>query len=78
MLRFILGKSGSGKSTETLKIAGELADSNLPVMLIVPDQSTFECEKTLLDVFGAHRSLPLRQPVGARVIVGKRGFDWTR
>ena len=46
MLRFILGKSGSGKSTETLKIAGELADSNLPVMLIVPDQSTFECEKT--------------------------------
>ena len=53
MLRFILGKSGSGKSTETLKIAGELADSNLPVMLIVPDQSTFECEKTLLDVFGA-------------------------
>lgn len=48
MLRFILGKSGSGKSTETLKIAGELADSNLPVMLIVPDQSTFECEKTCL------------------------------
>ena len=48
MLRFILGKSGSGKSTETLKIAGELADSNLPVMLIVPDQSTFECEKTLM------------------------------
>lgn len=44
MLRFILGKSGSGKSTETLKIAGKLADSNLPVMLIVPDQSTFECE----------------------------------
>lgn len=48
MLRFILGKSGSGKSTETLKIAGELADSNLPVMLIVPDQSTFECEKPCL------------------------------
>lgn len=56
MLRFILGKSGSGKSTETLKIAGELADSNLPVMLIVPDQSTFECEKTLLDVFGAKKA----------------------
>lgn len=56
MLRFILGKSGSGKSTEALKIAGELADSNLPVMLIVPDQSTFECEKTLLDVFGAKKA----------------------
>ena len=56
MLRFILGKSGSGKSTETLKIAGELADRNLPVMLIVPDQSTFECEKTLLDVFGAKKA----------------------
>ena len=56
MLRFILGKSGSGKSTETLKIAGELADSNLPIMLIVPDQSTFECEKTLLDVFGAKKA----------------------
>ncbi len=56
MLRFILGKSGSGKSTEILKIAGELADSNLPVMLIVPDQSTFECEKTLLDVFGAKKA----------------------
>lgn len=56
MLRFILGKSGSGKSTETLKIAGELADSDLPVMLIVPDQSTFECEKTLLDVFGAKKA----------------------
>ena len=56
MLRFILGKSGSGKSTETLKIAGELADNNLPIMLIVPDQSTFECEKTLLDVFGAKKA----------------------
>ena len=56
MLRFILGKSGTGKSTETLKIAGELADRNLPVMLIVPDQSTFECEKTLLDVFGAKKA----------------------
>ena len=56
MLRFILGKSGSGKSTEALKIAGELADNNLPVMLIVPDQSTFECEKTLLDVFGAKKA----------------------
>lgn len=56
MLRFILGKSGSGKSAEALKIAGELADNNLPVMLIVPDQSTFECEKTLLDVFGAKKA----------------------
>lgn len=56
MLRFILGKSGSGKSTEALRIAGELADNNLPVMLIVPDQSTFECEKTLLDVFGAKKA----------------------
>ena len=56
MLRFILGKSGSGKSTETLRIAGELADNNLPIMLIVPDQSTFECEKTLLDVFGAKKA----------------------
>lgn len=56
MLRFILGKSGSGKSTEALRIAGELADNNLPIMLIVPDQSTFECEKTLLDVFGAKKA----------------------
>lgn len=56
MLRFILGKSGSGKSVEALKIAGELADNNLPIMLIVPDQSTFECEKTLLDVFGAKKA----------------------
>lgn len=56
MLRFILGKSGSGKSTEALRIAGELTDNNLPVMLIVPDQSTFECEKTLLDVFGAKKA----------------------
>lgn len=56
MLRFILGKSGSGKSTEVLRIAGELADNDLPIMLIVPDQSTFECEKTLLDVFGAKKA----------------------
>ena len=56
MLRFILGKSGSGKSTEALRIVGELADNNLPIMLIVPDQSTFECEKTLLDVFGAKKA----------------------
>lgn len=56
MLRFILGKSGSGKSTEALRIAGELADNNLPIMLIVPDQSTFEFEKTLLDVFGAKKA----------------------
>ena len=56
MLRFILGKSGSGKSTETLKIAGELADSNLQVMLIVTDKRKFECEKNMLDVIGEKKA----------------------
>lgn len=56
MVRFILGRSGTGKSTQAMKILGEAAEQNQPAMLIVPDQSTFECEKTLLDKFGPKTS----------------------
>ncbi len=57
MLRFILGKSGSGKTTLIHnKICQLVQDGNDKIMLIVPDQSSFETEKAFLDLLGAKNS----------------------
>ncbi len=57
MLRFILGKCGSGKTTCIYdKICELVKNGNDKIILIVPDQSSFETEKAFLDLLGAKNS----------------------
>ncbi|MBQ5397873.1 MAG: PD-(D/E)XK nuclease family protein [Ruminococcus sp.] len=57
MLHFILGKSGSGKTREALNIITSLRKSgNKRLMLLVPDQSSFDTETALLHKLGALES----------------------
>ncbi len=53
MLHFILGRVSSGKTTYLHKKLGEIIDSNSKdVILIVPEQFTFETDKGILDTLG--------------------------
>ncbi|MBE6787078.1 MAG: hypothetical protein E7537_01885 [Ruminococcaceae bacterium] len=52
MLQFIFGPVRSGKTTKILSIANELIQNNKKCIIIVPEQSTFETEKTVLKNFG--------------------------
>ena len=57
MIQFILGKSGTGKTTWLNNKVAELINNNgKKLMFLVPDQSTFETEKTFLDLLGAKKS----------------------
>lgn len=57
MLQFILGKSGTGKTTLIYEKIKELAEAgNDKILMLVPDQSSFETEKAFLDILGAKRS----------------------
>ncbi len=54
MLRFILGTGGSGKTAYIHNQIEELVRSGeQEVILLVPDQSTFETEKAFLNLLGA-------------------------
>lgn len=54
MLQFILGKSGSGKTTRAVEILSQLRKSgNTKLMMLVPDQNSFETETAFLDALGA-------------------------
>ena len=54
MLRFILGRGGTGKTAYIYKKIKELVQKGEEqVLLLVPDQSTFEAEKAFLDILGA-------------------------
>ena len=54
MLRFILGRGGTGKTAYILRSIKELVESGEEqVLLLVPDQSSFETEKALLEMLGA-------------------------
>lgn len=53
MLRFILGKSGSGKTSAAVDIITKLRKSgNKKLMMLVPDQTSFLTEKTFLQRLG--------------------------
>ncbi len=53
MLNFVLGRSGTGKTTYLKNMLSKLAkDGNNKLMMIVPDQSSFETEKSFLDLLG--------------------------
>lgn len=54
MLQFILGKSGSGKTTRALNILSELRKSGKKnLLMLVPDQNSFETETAFLNLLGA-------------------------
>lgn len=54
MLHFILGGSGSGKSEYIRQVfCRHCADGDEKLLLLVPDQSSFEAEKLLLQTLGA-------------------------
>ena len=57
MLRFILGKSGTGKTTYIYeKISEHAKNGNDKILMLVPDMSTFETEKAFLNLLGARLS----------------------
>ena len=54
MLKFILGKSGAGKTTYIYNQIKELVDNgNDKILMLIPDQSSFETEKAFLEILGA-------------------------
>lgn len=53
MLQFIMGPAASGKTTEIHNmIAKEVESENKNVILLVPEQNTFETERAMLEKFG--------------------------
>lgn len=54
MLQFILGRSGSGKTAQVLQAlkADVAADTARPLLLLVPEQFSFESERALLTRLG--------------------------
>lgn len=53
MLHLVTGKSGTGKTSYVNKLLAEFAEkNNNKLMIIVPDQSSFETEKTFLELLG--------------------------
>ncbi len=52
MLRFILGRSGSGKTETVRSMLKDMAQTK-KLMLIVPEQSSFENERAMLRLLGA-------------------------
>ncbi|MBQ9515951.1 MAG: hypothetical protein IJR57_07570, partial [Ruminococcus sp.] len=54
MLRFVLGRSGFGKTEYLRRMMADLARAgNDKLLVIVPDQITFETETAFLDLLGA-------------------------
>ena len=54
MLQFILGKSGSGKTSMTVDILTKLRQSgSTKLIMLVPDQNSFETETAFLNTLGA-------------------------
>ncbi|MBR6253438.1 MAG: helicase-exonuclease AddAB subunit AddB [Clostridia bacterium] len=67
-MKFILGRSGTGKSTLCMNQIKETIDSGFdkPVIYIVPEQFSFESEKKLIEVLGRSGI------IGAQVLSFKR------
>ena len=54
MLRFILGRSGTGKTTEIYRqIREKVAQGCGKLIMLIPDQISLETEKTMLSQLGA-------------------------
>ena len=77
MVRFIRGRSGSGKSELLLRYIRELPENSRAVM-IVPEQSSFQTEKRMLEALGEYRAkniqvLSFRRLCG--IILEEKGMD---
>lgn len=58
MLNFIKGESGSGKTTYiTNLLANMVKNGEKNILYIVPDQSSFDTQRTFLDLLGPKDSL---------------------
>ena len=56
MLEFVLGRAGSGKTKYVRKlIADKLNKGETDIILLVPEQFSFECEKNILEDVGAEK-----------------------
>lgn len=55
MLRLILGRASSGKTTHTRKLITEKLSAGRDIILIVPEQFSFESEKAMIGLLGAKR-----------------------
>lgn len=61
MLQFILGRSGSGKTAKIYEMIKEATvNGSDKIIMLVPDQSTFETEKAILDILGAKKSAKVK------------------
>ena len=57
MLHLIVSGAGGGKTTEIMRLIGEKAqDRSGRIILLVPEQFTFTCEKTVLEKLGAEKA----------------------
>ncbi len=52
VLRFINGPARSGKTTKLLSLANDFVNNGQECVFIVPEQSTFETEKSVLGIMG--------------------------
>lgn len=55
-LRFIYGRAGSGKSRYSLEMMKRKIESGIqyPLIMVVPEQFSFQAEKNLIDIVGTH------------------------
>ena len=56
MLKLILGRSSSGKSTYARNIIAEKAEKGEEIILIVPEQFSFESERIIIEMLGAKKA----------------------
>lgn len=59
MLRLILGRAATGKTTYVRKILADKAVAGESAMLIVPEQFSFESEKAIIEMLGAKKASEL-------------------
>ncbi|MBQ8210298.1 MAG: PD-(D/E)XK nuclease family protein [Clostridia bacterium] len=60
MLRPVLGRASSGKTTYIRGIIAEKVNSGEDVILIVPEQFSFESEKAIIELLGAKKAAEMK------------------
>lgn len=69
MLQFIFGRAGSGKTYKIQEIICEhLKNNTKKLMIIVPEQSSFDTEKAMLDLLGEKESIKVQVMTFTRLI----------
>ena len=71
MLQLILGRAGFGKTFKIQEIIKEILYSNTnttKVMLIVPEQSSFDTEKSILDLLGTESAAKVQVATFTRLV----------